>query len=83
MPAYGRRFKLRKCSHLLFDGGEKYGLAEWREGCRRACLWLHAQRKGLPRAQEDGMLDAGRSILVSEKLQAFYIRGSHEYIRSR
>ena len=39
---------------------------------RRAHLLLRAQRKGLPRARE-GVLDAVRIRLVTEKLQAFYL----------
>ena len=34
---------------------------------------LHAQREGLPRAREEGVLDASRIRLVSEELQAFYV----------
>ena len=40
-------------------------------------LLLHANREGPPRAGEEGVLDAGRIRLVSEKLQAFYVRGNH------
>ena len=63
---------------MLSDGGEKYGLAEWRNGRRRSRLLIHAQREGLPRAREWGVLDAGEIRLVPEKLQAFYVRGNHE-----
>ena len=34
--------------------------------------------EGPPRAREKGVLDAGRIGLVSEKLQAFYVRGNLE-----
>ena len=68
----------RKSYHLLSGGGEKYGLAEWRNGRWRARLLLHAQREGPPRAREEGVLDAGRFILASKKLQAFFVRGNHD-----
>ena len=71
MPAYYCRFKIEKCYNLLSDGGEKYGLAEWRTGRRRARLLLRAQREGPPRAREEGVRDADLIRLVSEKLQAF------------
>ena len=46
-------------------------------GRRRARLCLRGQREGPPRATQQGVLDAGRIRLVSEKLQAFYARGNH------
>ena len=71
MTAYP--FKIRKCYHLLSDGGEKHGFAEWRNGRRRARILLHAQREGPPRAKEEAVLGAGRIGIVSEKLQASYV----------
>ena len=82
MPAYYCRFKRRKWAHLLSDGGEKYGLAEWRNWRRRARLLLHAQLEGPPKTREEEVLDAGRIRLILEKLQAFYARGYHEDILS-
>ena len=59
--AHHCRYKiLRKKNHLLCGGGEKDGLAEWRNGRRRDRVLLHAQREGPPRAREEGVLDAGR-----------------------
>ena len=60
-------FKLRKCSRLRSDVGEKYGLAEWRNRHRRARLLLRSQRERRPRAREEGVLDAGRIRLVSRR----------------
>ena len=73
MPSYYLRFQIRKCSHLLSDGGETYGLTEWRNGRRWARLLLRAQRQGSARAREEGVLDVGRIRSVSEKLQAFCV----------
>ena len=64
-----------KCSDVLSDGGEKYGLAEWRHARRRALLSLRTQREGPPRAKEEGVLDAGRIRSVSENSQTFYVYG--------
>ena len=50
------RFKIRKCSRVLSDGGENSGTADWRNGRRRARLLLHAQRDGPPRARGCGCL---------------------------
>ena len=47
-------------------------------GRRRGRLLPHAQHEGPPRAREERVLDTSRIILVSEKLQAFYVRGNHE-----
>ena len=73
MPAYCGRFKIRQHSQLLSDSGQKHGLAEWRNGRRRARILLHAQREGPPRAKEEAVLGAGRIGIVSEKLQASYV----------
>ena len=71
MPADYCLFKIRKGSHLLSDGSEKYGLAEWRNGRRRARLSLHAEREGPQESQRGSgaTVDAGRIRLVTEKLQ--------------
>ena len=74
MPAYYGCFRIRKCFHLLSDGGEKYVLAEGQDGRRRARLLLHTQREGTSRPREEGVRHAGRTRFVSEKLQAFYVR---------
>lgn len=60
MSAYYCRFKIRKWYHLLSDGGQKHGLAEWRNGRRRSRPLPHAQRDGPPRTREKGVRDAGR-----------------------
>ena len=80
MPAaYECRFKIYENVIIcLSDGGAKYGLAEWRNGRRRTRLLLYGQLEGPPRAGEEGVLDTGRIILVSEKLQAFNVRGNHD-----
>ena len=67
-------FKVRNVSHLLSDGGERYGLAGWENGRRRARLLLHVRREAGPKGREEGVLDVGRIGLVPEKLQAFYSR---------
>ena len=78
MPVdYGSFEIRRKCPHLFSDVGEKYGLAEWRNGRRRVRLLLHAQHEGPPGAKDERLLHAGRIMLVSDNLQAFYVRGNH------
>ena len=69
---------MRKCPHLQSDGAEKYSLAEWRNGRRRAHLLIRTQREGPQRAREEGVLDGGRIRLVSVNFQEFCVRGNHE-----
>ena len=74
-------FKIRKRSHLLLsDGAEQCGLAEWRNGRRWARLLqrTRATRRASERQIGRGVLGDGRIRLVSEMLQAFFVRGNRE-----